>query len=299
MGQHTIRNQAAGTAARTCYLRRIRLSMRAMDIELLQFRFSHYNEKVRWALDFKGLVHRRTDLLPGPHMRRTRRLTGQTSTPVLRLGDQFVFGSARIIERLETAFPNAPSLYPRDPAERDLALEYQRHFDLVLGPAVRICVFAAMLDDRSYVPRLFAGAKPWWSRIPYRAAYPLMRPLIRRGNGLVDEFAIRNAERLVNDNMASLERLGKRSRYLVGDTFSIADLTAAALIAPLIDPPHPDMAKPEPKPEALRALELRWRSHAAGRWMLDQYARHRPRSQPMPQPVMNAPLASATTSSES
>jgi glutathione S-transferase len=37
-------------------------------IELLQFRHSPYNEKVRWALDLKRLPHRRRSLLPGPHM---------------------------------------------------------------------------------------------------------------------------------------------------------------------------------------------------------------------------------------
>ena len=33
-------------------------------IELLQFPYSHFNEKARWALDFKGLRHVRTSLLP-------------------------------------------------------------------------------------------------------------------------------------------------------------------------------------------------------------------------------------------
>ena len=37
-------------------------------IELLQFRHSPYNEKVRWALDLKRVPHRRHSLLPGPHV---------------------------------------------------------------------------------------------------------------------------------------------------------------------------------------------------------------------------------------
>ena len=36
---------------------------------LLQFTFSHYNEKARWALDFKRVPHVRRSLIPGPHSR--------------------------------------------------------------------------------------------------------------------------------------------------------------------------------------------------------------------------------------
>ena len=83
------------------------------ELELIQFRYSHYNEKARWALDFKGLPHRRTSLLPGPHMGKVKKLTGQTSTPVLRLGGRYVAGSAAIIAALEQAHPE-PALYPAE-----------------------------------------------------------------------------------------------------------------------------------------------------------------------------------------
>ena len=38
------------------------------SIELWQFRLSMYPEKVRWALDYKGVPHIRHSLLPGPHV---------------------------------------------------------------------------------------------------------------------------------------------------------------------------------------------------------------------------------------
>ena len=71
-------------------------------IELLQFRHSPYNEKVRWALDLKQVPHRRRSLLPGPHVATVRRLTGRSTTPALRLDDGSVIdGSAHILEWLE------------------------------------------------------------------------------------------------------------------------------------------------------------------------------------------------------
>ena len=76
----------------------------ATMIELLQFRHSPYNERVRWALDLKRVPHRRRGLLPGPHLATVRRLTGRTTTPVLRHDGQPIVGSARIIEWLDARY---------------------------------------------------------------------------------------------------------------------------------------------------------------------------------------------------
>ncbi len=51
-------------------------------LTLLQFPYSPYNEKARWALDYKRVAHRRRSFLPGPHKLKIRRLTGQSGLPV-------------------------------------------------------------------------------------------------------------------------------------------------------------------------------------------------------------------------
>jgi glutathione S-transferase len=246
------------------------------DLELFQFRYSHYNEKVRWALDFKGLPYRRTDLLPGPHARVLKKLTGQTQTPVLRMNSEYVHDSAWIIERLELIFKDAPSLYPRDEATRNRALEFAHHFDFVVGPAARVCAFVGMLDSGDYIARMFSTGQPFVDRTLYRAAFPFVKGLLKRANGITDRDAIAEADRLVAANMESIAKITFKSKYLAGNEFSIADLTAAALLAPLIDPPHPDMKKPDPQPPELAALTEKWRDHPAGRWVLDIYEAHRP-----------------------
>jgi glutathione S-transferase len=246
------------------------------DLELFQFRYSHYNEKVRWALDFKGLPHRRTDLLPGPHARVLKKLTGQTQTPVLRMKGEYVHDSAWIIERLELIFKDAPSLYPRDEAMRNRARELEHHFDFVVGPAVRVCAFVGMLDSGDYIARMFSSGQPVLGRTLYRAAFPFVKGLLKKANGITSRDAIAEADRLVAANMESIAKVTFKSKYLAGNEFSIADLTAAALLAPLIDPPHPDMKRPDPQPQKLAALTQKWRDHPAGRWVLDIYERHRP-----------------------
>jgi glutathione S-transferase len=79
---------------------------------------------------------------------------------------------------------------------------------------------------------------------------------------------------------ASLDRLEAELRpsgYLVGDAFSVADLTAAALVSPLLMPeefPYPWPPIPEPV--------ARWRRSHLGRpafaWAAEMYRRHRGRS---------------------
>ena len=246
------------------------------DLELFQFRFSHYNEKVRWALDYKGLPHKRTDLLPGPHVRTIRKHTGQSQVPVLRMNEEYVHDSAWIIERLEMIFEDTPRLFPADEATRDRAREIARHFDLVVGPAARICAFVGMLDDVDYIARLFATDQPPLKRALYRAALPLLKGQIRKANAITGPDAIAEAERFVAANMESIAKITFKSGYLAGNAFTIADLTAASLLAPLIDPPHPDMHLPAPMPAKLAQLTQKWREHAAGRWVLEMYRRHRP-----------------------
>ena len=106
-------------------------------IELLQFRHSPYNEKIRWALDLKRVSHRRRSLLPGPHMGVVKKLTGRTQTPVLVLdAGSVVAGSAGILEWLEKHHPE-PRLIPDDPAHREQVLAIQRRFDEDITPRIR------------------------------------------------------------------------------------------------------------------------------------------------------------------
>ncbi len=81
-----------------------------MDIPILwQFTFSHFNEKARWALDYKGIAHVRRSLLPGPHIPKVKMMTGQTTVPVMVMNGETIFDSTRIIAALD-----APALNDRD-----------------------------------------------------------------------------------------------------------------------------------------------------------------------------------------
>ena len=60
---------------------------------LWHFPISHYSEKVRWALDYKGVAHRRK-VLSGDYLFRVRWATGRRATlPVLHLDGRAIVDS--------------------------------------------------------------------------------------------------------------------------------------------------------------------------------------------------------------
>lgn len=246
-----------------------------MQIVLHQFRSSHFNEKARWALDYKGVTHSRVCYLPGPHRGPIRRLSGQSTTPVLEIDGRAVAESALIIDELERRFPE-PALYPSDEGLRAEALAVQTRFDAEVGPATRTAAFSVFVNELDYVAKLFARDEPWAKRTVYRAALPMVRGLMAKINGADDPA---NVAKAIETTDRALDWVAKETRqrpYLVGDGFSVADLTAAALLAPLAEVDHPDMRRPKPAPAAYGALLDRWRDHPALDWVQTQYRKHRP-----------------------
>src|SRR4029453_2464062 len=85
-----------------------------MDTPLLwHIPLSHYSEKVRWALDYKGIPHRRRVLGPD-YLIRVWRVTGQGKLPVLWLDGRAIADSTRIIAPLEQHYPE-PALFVTPP----------------------------------------------------------------------------------------------------------------------------------------------------------------------------------------
>ncbi|MCA9716425.1 MAG: glutathione S-transferase family protein [Myxococcales bacterium] len=244
-------------------------------MHLHQLPLSHYNEKVRWALDFKRVPHERTTYLPGPHMGPIKRLTGATQTPVLVIDGRALAGSAAILDALERRHPE-PALLPPDPDERAQALAIQRRFDDEFGPAIRLAMFADILDDGAYFPLMFSLGKPWIVRAGYRLIFPLAKPTVRKANGITSAAAIEAARATTQVALDFVEETRAGRPYLVGETFSVADLTAASLLMPTADLHHPDVRRALPKGEGIRRWEARWAGHPTLAWVEGLYTRHRP-----------------------
>ena len=240
---------------------------------LWQFRFSHFNEKARWALDWKRVAHVRRSLLPGFHIPRVLWMTGQKSVPVLVLDRETIHDSTRIIERLERLQPE-PALYPADETDRRRALALEDFFDEELGPHVRRALFRELLPETDFAAAAFTIGCGAGTRSLYRVLFPAIRVAMRADMKIDDTHVAQSQEKV----LAALDRLEAElqpSGYLVGDGFSVADLTAAALLAPVVFPPEFPYAPPGPLP----APVARWRDAFAGRralrWVAEMYRRHR------------------------
>lgn len=241
-------------------------------LELLQFRFSPYNEKVRWALDVKRVPHRRTSLLPGPHMLRVKGLTGRTGTPVLCEGGAARDGSTALIEWLEERYPEPP-LLPTRASDRAQALAIVRRFDDDIGPRARRAVLATLLRTPRYFASVFADGKAGWAQSAYALTVPLAAPLVRRGNGITGQASVDDGHRAFEEGLTLVATAGQG--YLVGERFSVADLTAASMLAMCVDPPHSPMARPQPMAAPFAQLVQRYRDHPGAAWVRHIYAQHR------------------------
>ena len=250
--------------------------MEESPIELHQFSHSHFNEKVRWALDYKGVRHVRINYLPGPHLLQVRRLSGQSLVPVLCMDGRTLAGSASIVDAIEQRFPSPP-LYPADPAEREEALTVQAKLDAELGPEIRRAGFACFLDDKSFVVSTFASEKPKWKRKLYKAALPGIRVAMRKSMNITPETGRRAKER-VDVLLDFIAEKTAATGYFVGGRFTVADLAAAALLGPAILVDHPDMKQAPNPPRAFAALCAEWASHPAMQWGQRIWRDHRPAS---------------------
>jgi glutathione S-transferase len=241
---------------------------------LWHLEISHYNEKVRWALDYKGVAHVRRAVTPGLQALRGRRLGAGRTTPILELNERAIGDSTRIIEEIERRWPEPP-LYPFDPEQRSLALELEDHFDEQCGHHLRRVLFGDNLAEPDKFLALVYGADhPQIGLL--RTVSPVFCRLVKRSFRIGPETIERSREKV----RAALDRLEADvgpSGYLVGESFSVADLTAASILAPIVMPPEFPYIKLRPEERTAQSRHFRdsLKDRPGFRWVEDVYARHR------------------------
>jgi len=240
---------------------------------LWHFRFSHFNEKARWALDHKGVPHVRRSLLPGLHVPRLLWMTRQKQVPVLVVDGRPTPDSTRIIALLERLWPE-PALYPADDALRRRALALEEHFDEELGPHLRRALFYDLLPHTRTAVAMITVGCGGATRLAYGAVFPMIRGLMRM-DMRIDEAGARLGREKILAALARIEAELQPSGYLVGDRFSVADLTAAALLSPLVMPPEFPYQVPVSLPDPARSFRLALASRPGFRWVENIYRRHR------------------------
>ena len=239
---------------------------------------SHYNEKARWALAHKGIEHERRAPPPGGHVAVALWLTrgSEFTFPVLTIDGRHIGDSTAIIAALEERQPEPP-LYPADPDQRRRALALEDFFDEELGPHSRLLAWHELLSDGDRFRDIVEQSVP---------------PPARRVGGLVDRLRRRL-------HQASLRRRRQRqggagagqdprrprpprgeleaegSGYLVGDEFTVADLTAASLFYPVVLPDEGPTEGDGTAAAGMEAFRDPLRERPGYLWVEEMFRRHR------------------------
>jgi len=229
---------------------------------------------VRWTLDLKRIPHRRVALGPD-YLFRALWATGRPTLPVLFIGKRAIGDSTRIIAALEQLVPE-PAVYPRDEALRRRALELEDRFDEVLGPAIRSALVGTlfMSKDAASAVDVITTGMPAFANTVVRSTLPAFRRFYFYRHK-IDGARVEAYKRTVLEEMERLERERRGRDYLVGDAFSVADLTAAAMICALVQPPEMQYPPAIPYPAVLAEFRDAVLRHPAAAWTMEMYRRHR------------------------
>jgi glutathione S-transferase len=240
---------------------------------LWHLKVSHFNEKARWALDYKRVPHVRRAMVPGRHEATARKLAGRRTFPVLVLDGEAIGDSTEIIEALERLHPDPP-LYPSDAQARRRALELEDFFDEEFGPYTRLLAVHSGLMEPGVALGMFAPDLTPSRRFVARAMFPRIRRRMVAAMG-IDDLSVEHAFQKVRAAGKRFRAELEPSGYLSGDRFTVADLTVAALTAPVMAPEQ----YPYPQPQRGHPLFAPVREAIAESGMLDwareMYARHR------------------------
>lgn len=242
---------------------------------LYVFAISHYCEKARWALDHFGIAYRLKHMMPGMNRRIAKKLGADSgSLPFLEIENGVVAGSAAIIDWCEQHHASEkPRLNGENPAE---VTAIEKRLDDITGVHIRRYYYSdALLTDPASVRPIFSRDLPLMQKAAVMLDWSKIVPFMIEGMDLGEAQGLRSYAKLAAE-LEWLDGLLADGRpYLTGGTFTRADLTAASLLAPLVNPAkHPTYAALS-LPKRLAETTKGWQDRPVLQWVSAVYDRHR------------------------
>ena len=226
-------------------------------IHLYQFPISHYCEKIRWALDYKNISHQQINMIPGLHIKQMKKLGLQSAVPAIVDGNNIIQGSTEILDYLDIYYSDMQSqqnsLTPEDESLKVEALRWEKMLDQDVGIHVRRCVYHILLEHPKIVKSFFAHNGPWYGRVFLSYAYPTIKSKMRYFMKINDE-TFEQSKQVMSNAIDKLNEHYEKNDFLVGDSFTRADLSAAALLAPLTMQERYGLNWPKDIPKELEEL---------------------------------------------
>jgi len=238
---------------------------------LYQFPISHFCEKARWALDYKNIPYKTKNLLPGPHVKQVMSIAKRPEVPVLKHKNNVIQHSDKIIDYLDKTFPDK-CLTPADEECRKKSLEWEAFVDKEVGINIRTFFYHTLIKHPKLLIPIFTYKGPWYGKILMKFFFPTLRIKMIKLMRINNETAAQAKQ----DLKLAIDKINlhlSENKFLAGDQFSRADLAAASLLAPLVQPEKYGLPWPSPLPPALQTTIDEWSSELE--WVRHLYNEYR------------------------
>jgi glutathione S-transferase len=246
-------------------------------LRLVTIPISHYCEKARWALERARLPYREERHVQGIHRLAAKRAGGGVTVPVLVTPQGAIGESHEILIWVDANTPAEQRLLPAEPVARAEVERLCGRLDRELGPRGRRLLYVNMLARDGATLAFNNQGIPRWEDRFSRYGWPVIAHMVKRVLGIRPGVEVEDEAAVWRelDHIAGLLEDGRP--YLCGDRFGAADLTFAALSAPLVVPPVYGVRLPQPEllPAGMAALVGSFRAHPAGEYALRLFASHR------------------------
>ena len=244
---------------------------------LITIPISHYCEKVRWALTKQKISFVEEAHMPPFHLLATAAVGGKL-TPVLVTEEGTFTDSTDILKYLDSLSSTPIKLFPENLELRRQVEELEELFDEKLGVATRLWGYSNLISDRKLIKAAWSNGVPFFETMFFPVVFPAMQQLVHKKFGVTANSGKQAYTEIQQLFEQVSQILADGRKYLVGDKVSIADITFAALAAPIIAPPeHPKSRKNylwELPAQVLFEVE-QLRETVAGKFALNMYATER------------------------
>lgn len=243
---------------------------------LITIPISHYCEKVRWALTKQKILFVEEAHMPPFHLLATGSVGGKL-TPVLVTEDGTFTDSTDILKYLDSISLTHVKLFPTNPELRKQVEELEELFDEKLGIATRLWGYSRLLDNRKIIKNAWSNGVPFFETMFFPVIFPVVRSLAYKKFGITASSGQQAYAEIQQIFEQVSQVLADGRKYLIGDQFSVADITFAALAAPVIAPPeHPKRRNNQQELPAQILSEIKQlQETVAGKFALHMYATER------------------------
>lgn len=239
--------------------------------QLITISPSHYCEKSRWSLELAAIPFSESAHCPFFHISAVQKSGGNRTTPVLKTDATTFTDSTDITAWIAKQPERQWEPYGSD-IERSKAQE--KEFGRKLGVLTRLVAYHHLLPLKKEIVFCMttapASEQKWFS-----LGYPVFRYLMKKAMN-INPSSAQKAEQSILDIFDAVEK-DADGEFLIGSALTIADISFAALAAPIILPekygaPLPTLST---LPSNVQNLINQYREHPAGQRVLRLYEKHR------------------------